>query len=1062
MLPGGRMNSNMAIHNKQKKAVKSLDIEALKDLFISENIHLSYPAAERLGEQMSKKPEAKIFILENIVNQENKHALRHSFASLPVYIAHLKTEKKEEKIKFLTDYGSIKVSGNEKRDAVSFFAEFLKELEKAGRWEYLENNKNLLLKDVVPEETIQAKIRAAVEEKTLLVEKEKQKPKPIIKKIQGILKGVDRLQKLDAGTITYKDIGDIGTDIIGKPVGKTLNRFGEWVIASIVYSFYHLYRAFSEEFDFFLILYYLIRQGRTRIAFVKSLPFFLDDLVENGDNPPWLPRIMNVIETGIFHNGIHIDQLHTGDFLKDFAFVEHKIAKTDKAKNKYLEYLGAILPDDFKQGDKNRDRLLFNVREIILVDEFKWRALTDRQRNLVLLYESLILNDDEKPHERKLGILYQDLMFAYGCNFELTQFFLRLLKKLFFDERESNIDNTGEALFYSCEKQIFMILKLLKKSDWKGTVEKDLATILIDNLDYYNEKYKPEGNDEYPVDKLLYYICFTLPSDNILRKMGEFAKQKNDKNSIYSRFLKHFKPEESFTGDSGYIFDSILLSKRAPQERDAELKLLKLENLGGLDQMCRHSLEWESRFLKLFKWKGLVDKALADTDRFFFKDYKRKKEYFEECTRECDIYSGKMYHKFSMIFSELRRLFIDIRLIYDEDTCGYKITYRELTLSSFMDLPEKIHSVLKYLNELEEFVTGNLPTAEKDLFLGGEKRNSGIMALQKFLRKERAELIEISRQMLDEDECYFENKLFETGSPGAANDTCSKGAIKEEYLKFIKEWFFRRFNFKILLKKKVKRKIDNKKEKADNQFLWNKDSKFSGRSLLNAISNPLIVFPLIIIPFLLNFFSGKYCGWAYTVVTHLFIAAAFFLLIMWIYKKGRPTGNHEELGCHDFFLPKFIAMIFIASMSIYYVEALWALTITNNLIYSAFVILSMLFVTYWILDLTVFTGIKFPSAPSRKRKRILHLISIGLIESFLLSLFNGIFMTGIMVHSSRADFQALLKHFQASASYQQPVLVYLFSHSYKIYPYIILVWTFQTFCIGIILQIFVQRDKVFD
>ncbi len=1040
---------NLREQAKQREQAKGLDNAALERLFASENVNISYPAASELGRRMAEKREVKDFILGNVVNTVNKHALRHSFAALPLYIRHLKKEGKEEKIKFLTDYGNIKKSTTEEENAVSFFRRFLEALEGEGRRLYLENNRNkpvnsdpfysLIFRDKLTEESLKAKIGKAIGKKERLIREEKQGAKPSEKKIKGLLKAIHHLETMavnDINTITYKDLNKIDVHLEFKPAGGGTDRFREWVLASLVYSFYHLYEAFSKEINFFSVCYYLMQLGRSQISAIKNLPFFIADLNEGEDKPAWLPELKGLMERSILDREICVDQLHTGDFLKDFDAVANGKTK------KYLHYLGSILPDNF-QLEKVDKALFFKIREFLLLDEFKWYALSDKEKNFVFIYEYYILEVDRNSISRKLLILYRDLMSVYDNNFALTQFFLRLLKKLFFTEQEFYKDSHRETFFRICERQIFMVLKLLEKYDWKGTVEKDIASILIGSLDGYDEKYTGEAKKgDHSVDQLIYYIFFSVSSETILKTMVDYSKNKKEKSSVFARFLYYFQSNDFFR------FDSVLLSQGP--EREAEIEIFQLVRPGDLDKIREETMG--SRFGKLFQWKYFADQNLSNSNWVFFKDYEDKRLFFEACFRDSKIRAEKMHHQLCGIIYELQNSFIDMGLIYKDD--GYQINYEELELPLFMELPEKIYGALRYLKELEGFIIKNLPLAEKKLFLG-EDGEWGVSKLESFLKEQREDLIEITREMSKGNENYFEETLFEPGSWSSS---------REPYLKFVKEWFFNRLNFKILLKKKIKRNEGDKKEKADNRFLWGGDSGFPGRRLLLMMMNPLISLPMILFPFLLIFFSNDSAGYAYTVIVYLFIAGALYLLFSWMYRcfaNACAGSDNSKIKYKEFFLPKIFAMIFIAYSSMYYADALWSVTITQDLLFGTLTIVLMLIITYLILNLTLFPGVGFSSVSScGRRSRVLNVMAIGLLESFFLNLFNGIFMTKTMTHSTRACFSKLLAQ-SPSADFLQSVTIYLAGGAYEIYPYIILIWTFQAFCIGVILQVFIQKDKIF-
>jgi hypothetical protein len=103
------------------------------------------------------------------------------------------------------------------------------------------------------------------------------------------------------------------------------------------------------------------------------------------------------------------------------------------------------------------------------------------------------------------------------------------------------------------------------------------------------------------------------------------------------------------------------------------------------------------------------------------------------------------------------------------------------------------------------------------------------------------------------------------------------------------------------------------------------------------------------------------------------------------------------------------------------------------------------------------------SIPSQqKRKRVFTIISIGLFESFVLNLFNALFITDKMTHSTRADFTTVFESFRIESQFHLPAHITLFGEQFTVYPYLITLWTVQTFVIGVILNIFLEGLNIVE
>jgi uncharacterized membrane protein len=179
-------------------------------------------------------------------------------------------------------------------------------------------------------------------------------------------------------------------------------------------------------------------------------------------------------------------------------------------------------------------------------------------------------------------------------------------------------------------------------------------------------------------------------------------------------------------------------------------------------------------------------------------------------------------------------------------------------------------------------------------------------------------------------------------------------------------------------------------------------------------------------------------------------------------RKYRRIGQKHSSTLHlaDFFMPRILAIIFIAYSTMYFADEIWTLAITQRFLPGVTTIALMLALAYWILHYSIFREMSIKRR--QKRRRILSIMAIGLFESFVINLFYGIFITSKMTHSTRADFETVFESFHIQANFHFPTNIILFSETFTIYPYLITLWTVQTFVIGVILNIFLEGRNIME
>ena len=116
-------------------------------------------------------------------------------------------------------------------------------------------------------------------------------------------------------------------------------------------------------------------------------------------------------------------------------------------------------------------------------EEISWKALDLKSKNAVLVFDLIIKDLDlNLSIKEKIEVIYYEKNKWLNKNKFITGLLVRELKYLYFNLLEKNFSRTV------IEFQIFSVLDLIQKWDWEGLIDKDIASILINNLDWLWQK----------------------------------------------------------------------------------------------------------------------------------------------------------------------------------------------------------------------------------------------------------------------------------------------------------------------------------------------------------------------------------------------------------------------------------------------------------------------------------------------------------------------------------------------------------------------------------------------
>lgn len=844
-----------------------------------------------------------------------------------------------------------------------------------------------------------------------------------------------------------------------------LNSINAWIISSLMFSLDSLYEAYRAKFDFFWIILSLISKGEVEIAYIKNVPFLLRKLLKEDEARETLniDFINTLLEKRINEPGkIDVNVLHFGDFLKDFDFY-HYIDSKKKGKSKFLSLLNPYIPEEYRNIDKSEYQVTINKIAGFFADEFTWKILDNQHQNLIFLYEYLISRDTQRKPREKLSkyitLVYRDLLKVISNNNYITLFLLRILKKLMYEERKIYlIDKKVKAhkFFKVCEKEILMVLPIIKEWDWCGVIEKDAATILVNTIEDFIDKNEAEtepflvGVSEDPVQRLMYYVFLNLPSRKILKEMCSYSRCK----SFYSQYLSCFDEKEN---------EDVAVIQKVYSPFNICLNYLSGRDLSNSSHFFANSIPIKT----VFKWKCYIDLIMKKRTCYFFRNFEENEQFLLDFEERCQSMAEVTYNEFMFLMRDYDTLINEINLKYTETEKyqRFEIDVEKINFEGFKQLMDKLQHLLVTLGKIKNTIITMFPLYERELVLGSNQ-TQGLYKLIEDCYKERDTLAVIMENFINEEEDSFFFQDQEKDIKGEQRD------LREKYTPFIQKWFFSRFAFKLLLSPNVEipksEMATNEKKEGQTELIENKFQFAPGQNkrFLNLLYNPFFALGLIFGPFILfildHYLGTSYLGeWAYWFI----VSAIFPFLIIWGIidhrdaRRSMRNESSEHIHYTNFLMPKMLAMIFVAYGSMYFADELWAISIMQSAFLGTVMIAIFLFFTFLILNKNMFANINLRSS-KKKFSRITSIVSLGLLQSYLLNLFNALILTRKMTHPCRANFDKFLKAFDPEFFHNSVFSAFLQWMEGPIYPYLIIIWTFQTFCIGVIIQMFIQKDDL--
>ena len=346
----------------------------------------------------------------------------------------------------------------------------------------------------------------------------------------------------------------------------------EWVIGSFVFAFPSLGNIVGEDFDSDAVLRYLLSKGEKQIAYVKNVPYVIGWQEASGSTQ-WVVMAEELI-AAVQQGDIQHDRLHLGDFLVDIAYLMERLPESSKYKQVDLfdlvEKSGIVLPeytDTVKQIREGRKEPPAHetaclVRRILnkFSPEQEWREQIQEDRNLPLLLQLIFdaqigrapsKREDRAyeyvlSEERKDRLLIEALKARIDDNPELSAMLIRMLKERFYrcleaiNESSASSADVKEQLEEESLRQFYTMVDILSGWNWRGTIYKDAAIILV-------RLFEKGLEHQELFQKLFYLLFYRYPETPILQTMRAYTSKNSALRALFDQaisLLKDFRAAE--------------------------------------------------------------------------------------------------------------------------------------------------------------------------------------------------------------------------------------------------------------------------------------------------------------------------------------------------------------------------------------------------------------------------------------------------------------------------------------------------------------------------------------
>lgn len=1059
------------INNKIDNFLKLSD-EALKTLFRSESTEEWVASAITLGRRACEKVELAQFILEKLDQEENIHRKRHAFTAFGILMGgmnKLVTDKKgtdieqNKTLKFLRST-TFKCKDLKGLDSFSL-SESIKYSILDSYLKKTDTGKNLTIKDILkwirPESRLKKaadQIKSDIAAKTKIKVNQELQNKdttPLEKAIKELENLANKLQQKTYDRIKFKDIQ--------RYINPSTKKFQleDWCFRSFLYSIPELDWPIDE------ILFqgaFEKQKGITNLTYVLYAT---------------RSKISKKTKNDLFKFLLGKARHHSRS---DFNFFEdvldlyyiYKIERQDsflKFTDKNFKHAQALLNEACAEDRNDSEENIYKLSRFLLsklaprpefIQEFPNDTEKTTQFWLLLLavlsIKESITNDNKTCSCQHIGLkiyfhmslLEEKIEELIYSNEDIVCNLLRILKNLYYDSLKDE-KNEKKLELLILRQQVF-ISKFIELWNWRGSIEKDIATITVRIFDIILNK---KGLKDFLFQ--LFLLEKYIPSKKILNEIAKYALDERI-SSFFTLWNTSFIQEKERISNREYInkttenIVSFIDNNFSSKDTKYCNWFLCIKSEG---KIIEDNKEFTDLLNHFFQVKHKID-ILSKPDMFknlvsFFRSYdvctgEDFRSFLNLIESESQYLADKSIEEYESIIADIKR-----------NTLDEKIG----NLQGFQKIIESMPDLIKSYNKLKLWFIKELPVNHSSIII-----NSWLD--KKITAKE--EEYDSARDFLFAIENNDEKKIIQKlGLYDEENFTTLESVKVPAFgniVQIIERWMYHRFMLSELLKFKVR-----------NSSL----SPFIANMMRGFFYKFRYVIGIIFLPYIFWMLSTaevfKKLDTAAAATLKIYVVIIFILallapiltLIMLISKKiksrrAAPAQKKESISgiqIYHLFYPKIAALLFLPTLA-QLSDEIWS----SGLGLGPFGLLTALIylvLTFWIIRAVIMGDIS-NVLESDKQKRTFHVLSLSLLFSFAIQIFFMVIDGKTMALRTAYDVTVVKKimgiprHIILNFS-DIPVFNYFLEEIY-LFPIMLLSFTAAVLFVGIALQIFISRDKL--
>ena len=920
---------------------------------------------------------------------------------------------------------------------------------------------------------------------------------------------------------------DFGNWYRGNPTFK-MTDFNYWVLGSLVLSIPSLYKYLIPILNINNFAKYYIKAHLNHFPLVKNLPYVAEALVGIGHSNPSIAQflIQHANELSFIGNEFHFTDFHI-DLLCLSRKLGRPIAPGSTAHRQFLEN-SIALPADYLDKYLKAKHLPMKsrasaIRYLILdiLDTFgpenDWLRKDRSIQNLLMLLHLICrLDPDLKKKDKSIvdRLIYESLKERIQDNPYITKFMMRILKERFYErlkdihsessQKSEHTEESGQRELRSeLYLQLAVVFGIIKGWGWKGLASKDTATIIVRLFQKAFDIGLPDIKRE-----LFFLFFYQYPESSILKTMNEYTLVKSPLREMIqtcSNVLKHVRqaddPEGAYfpTDDEMWkkFREKVLAQLWLPEELDDVTAFLNLwRNKTCLS--CHEAREKEDIFSTMLRYR--IDFSYYIERGFNADEMSVDEKTALQISSEAQIRT---------IVHQLR----DIHLRLENKIKALNDVWE--SYESFMASRGLYEIITGLLNDATELVSNHFPMVEREMLL------HSIGSIKAEIDRDGQVISYVTSVFWTEDDDEARRILCGNSriSPLIGNSQENPFQNRQADIVRMTEWYmYQRFMLEDIARFRENRLQAEPKELGARCAECRPENAATPVQV-EAYKPPGIIPPfmlrfyrfrmlnmgfvaiIIIMPFILAALGhgfhwrgigmnlGEFAFFAYmTGIEVVFIFLVLWMILVrlrqriksWIKKRKHPDNQpdrrppYRRLGMFDLLLPKLLGMLFIAFPAMFLSDEAWKIAagahpVMNTILCALFFMISYLFVRHVML--------RRISDPDQQRRRTWHVLSLGLLQSFLITSFFTITTGRSMgegypvnkIYASLKDW-ALFKAIPPKMEFKLgehltslPDWATLMPGiDIVIHPWFILFWTIQTLFIGVVLQMFISRGSIVE